>query len=90
MTPGLCPSCHVTGGYLPMGVLERGGDGRVTWRRLFLGRSTRIRACLQAKLTEMSWNETEEKVVTVFYTQYTFFKRGSTEYIRKERVSIQM
>lgn len=39
---------------LPMGVLERGGEGRVTCLRLFLGLSTLIRACLQAKLTEVS------------------------------------
>lgn len=39
---------------MPIGVLERGGDGRVTWRRLFLGLSTLIRACLQEKLTAVS------------------------------------
>lgn len=34
-----------------MGVLLRGDDGRVTWRRLFRGLSTLIKACLQEKLT---------------------------------------
>lgn len=43
-----------------MGVLERGGEGRVTCLRLFLGLSTLIRACLQAKLTEVSLNHCKE------------------------------
>lgn len=36
---------------LPTGVLLRGEEGSVTWRRLFRGRRTRIRACLHEKLT---------------------------------------
>lgn len=49
---------------LPIGVLERGGDGRVTCRRLFLGLSTLIRACLQAKLTAVSWKWFKFTMVT--------------------------
>lgn len=37
-----------------MGVLERGGEGKVTCLRLFLGLKTLISACLHAKLTEVS------------------------------------
>ena len=36
---------------LPIGVLLRGEEGNVTCLRLFLGLRTRIRACLQEKLT---------------------------------------
>ena len=36
---------------LPIGVLLRGEEGNVTCLLLFLGLRTRIRACLQEKLT---------------------------------------
>lgn len=41
--------------HIPIGVLLRGEEGNVTCLRLFLGLRTRIRACLQEKLTAGSW-----------------------------------
>lgn len=41
----------MNGTCIPIGVLLRGEDGKVTCLRLFLGLSTLIKACLQEKLT---------------------------------------
>lgn len=41
--------------HIPIGVLLRGEDGKVTCLRLFLGLSTLINACLQEKLTAGSY-----------------------------------
>lgn len=53
-----------------MGVLERGGEGRVTCLRLFLGLSTLIRACLQAKLTEVSYDYVNKKKIIFVVLDY--------------------